>query len=242
MTDNHNRRYASPSGTPVLRISEVIKTLAKEQLVFWANMLGWKHIRYQDELDRTANIGTFAHGVIEQYYNKREICIYDYESYGIYRFSDKNEAYNAAKSFFKWLRKNERFYKVLETECTLVNEDVGGTIDCIIECPNDPDKVILVDYKTSTKIHFTQFLQLAGYLMLYESVNGRNSVAGAMVMRLDKKHGQKAEAKFISYEDMIPYVECFKSLMTVAYLSKALETNMHNDMKDFISIMTTAGD
>ena len=236
MTDNNHKCYLSPSGKPVLRISQVIQTLAKEQLVFWANMLGWKHISYQDELDRTANIGTFAHGVIEQYYNKREICIYDYEAYGIYRFSDKNEAYNAAKSFFKWLKKNERNYKVLETEYSLVNEDVGGTIDCIIESPTGPDKVILVDYKTSSKIHFTQFLQLAGYVMLYEDVHGRNTVAGAMVMRLDKRHGDKAEAKFISYKDMIPYIECFKSLMTVAYLSKALEANMRNYMKDFSSI------
>lgn len=241
MTDNHNKSYLSPSGKPVLRISQVIKTLAKEQLVFWANMLGWKRISYQDELDRTANIGTFAHGVIEQYYNKREICVYDYESYGIYRFSDKREAYNAAKSFFKWLKKNERLYKVLDTEATLVNESVGGTIDCIIEYPTDPNKVILVDYKTSSKIHFTQFLQLAGYVMLYEDVNGKNTVAGAMVMRLDKKDGDKAEAKFISYRDMVPYVECFKSLVTVAYLSKALEANMRNDMKDFSTILS-AGD
>lgn len=242
MTDNNNKLYVSPSGKPVLRISEVIRTLAKEQLVFWANMLGWKHISYQDELDRTANIGTFAHGVIEQYYNKREICVYDYESYGIYRFSDKQEAYNAAKSFFKWLKKNERLYKVLETEHSLVNENVGGTIDCVIECPTDPDKVVLVDYKTSSKIHFTQFLQLAGYVMLYEDVYGNNTVAGAMVMRLDKRRGEKAEAKFIPYKNLIPYVECFKSLMTVAYLSKALESNMRNDMKNFSSIMTIAGD
>lgn len=231
--NNHHNAYVNSKGEQVLRISQVIKMLAKDQLIMWAHMLGWKRIDYKKELERTANIGTFAHAMIELYYSKMDLCVYEFENFGIYRFSDKQEAYNAAESFFKWLRKYERHYKVLATEKTLIGEKVGGTIDCIIESPRDPNKVILVDYKTSSRIHFTHFLQLSGYIDLYESINGKNSTDGAMVMRLDKRCGKPAQTMFISREDLEPYIECFKSLMSVAYLTKALENSMAFDAVSF---------
>ena len=232
-SDNHNKHYVNEYGEEVLRISQVIKTLAKDQLIMWAHMLGWKRINYQQELERTANIGTFAHAMIEQYYSDHEICCYDFDDYEVYRFSDQQEAYNAAESFFKWLKKNERVYKVVATENTLIGKNVGGTIDCVIESPYNKDRVILVDYKTSSRIHFTHFLQLSGYVTLYEEIYGSNTVDGIMVIRLDKKDGKSAEAKIIRRNDLEPYIECFKSLLTVATLSKALEHQFPWDAEKF---------
>ena len=225
-SDNHNKHYVNEYGEEVLRISQVIKTLAKDQLIMWAHMLGWKRINYQQELDRTANIGTFAHAMIEQYYSDHEICCYDFDDC-------EQEAYNAAESFFKWLKKNERVYKVVATEKTLIGKNVGGTIDCVIESPYNKDRVILIDYKTSSRIHFTHFLQLSGYVTLYEEIYGPNTIDGIMVIRLDKKDGKSAEAKIIRRNDLEPYIECFKSLLTVATLSKALEHQFPWDAEKF---------
>ena len=230
--DNNHNVYINAEGHEVLRVSQVIRCLAKEQIALWANMLGWKRIGYREELDRTARIGTFAHAMIESYYSDHELCFYDFEQYGVYGFSNQQEAYNAAESFFKWLRINERLYKVIDTEVTIVGKQLGGTIDCIVEHPYQ-DGIILVDYKTSSRIQFTHFLQLAGYVMIYEELHDDTPVRGVAVMRLDKKYGNKAEAKFIRRGKLQPYIECFKSLLTVAILSKELEQEMKFDIKSF---------
>lgn len=231
--DNHHNVYVNADGEQVVRVSHVVRTLGREQLIMWAHMLGWKHIRYKDELDRTANIGTFVHQVLENYNNPRMICEYNFEDYYLYSFMDRQQAYNAAESFFKWLKNNQRLYKVLDTEKTIVGKKAGGTIDLILESPFHKDKVILGDYKTSSSIHFTQFLQLSGYVDLYEEINGPDTVDGVVVIRMDKKHGDPAECKLIRRDKLDPYIECFKSLLTVALLSSALEDHMKFDTEDF---------
>lgn len=54
---NHFETYVNAKGERVMRVSTVINKLAKDQIAIWANMLGFKHIDYKKELERTANIG-----------------------------------------------------------------------------------------------------------------------------------------------------------------------------------------
>ena len=47
---------------PVPRVTEILsKTIHEDYIVKWANYLGFKHLNYQDELDKYANIGTITH-------------------------------------------------------------------------------------------------------------------------------------------------------------------------------------
>lgn len=232
-SDNNSKIYVNKRGEPVLRISEVVKTLAKDQLILWANMLGFKRISYKHELERTANIGTFAHAMIELYYSDHSICYYDYEKYGIYGFMDRQQAYNAANSFFKWLEKHERNYKVLETEKVMIGDKVGGTTDAIIQSPFNKDKIMICDYKTSSAIHFTHFLQAAGYVSLYEELYGKNKVDGVMIIRLDKKNGDIAESKMIRMDNLESYIVCFESLLTVATMTSVLQKSYKDDLENF---------
>ena len=231
--DNHNNVYINADGEQVVRVSHVIKTLGREQLVMWAHMLGWKHISYKGELERTSNIGTFVHQVLEAYNDEHRICEYNFEDYHLYAFMDRQQAYNAAESFFKWLKNNQRLYKVIETEKTIIGKRAGGTIDVILKSPFSDSKVLLGDYKTSSKIHFTQFLQLSGYVDLYEEIYGPDSVDGVVVFQLDKKSGKPANCKLIRRDHLQPYIECFKSLLTVALLSSALEDHLDYDTEAF---------
>lgn len=216
LTDNNRKNYINSRGETVRRVTSVIKTLSKDQLLYWANRIGLQGISYSKELTRTSNIGSFCHSVIEQYVRKDCIAAFDFMEFHIESQHDRREAMNALNSFEKWLKKfkNSHTFHVKFTEKVVVGENLGGTIDCGIDGWKDPDKVILVDYKTSSGFYFTQFLQLSAYVMLYEEVYGENTVEGIMVVRLDKK-GKPGEARFIARKHLDEFILCFQCLYDV---------------------------
>lgn len=222
-TDNHNKMYINKHGERVMRITEIIKVLAKDQLIIWANMLGLQGVSYRKEMERTSNIGTMFHSVIEQYTTPGELAIIDYDEYKVYGFQSQLEATNALKSFFKWFDDVQEWYHVKFTEKVVVGDKYGGTIDCGIDGRKDPDKVIFVDYKSGSGFYLSYFLQLAGYVRLYEEVEGSDTVEGVMCVHADKKKGKKAEAFFISRENLDPFMICFDCLYNTAVATKVLE-------------------
>ena len=223
-TDNHNKMYINDHGKRVMRITEVIKVLAKDQLITWANMLGFKHIDYRKELNRTSNIGTMLHAIIEQYMDPSQLAIIAYDEYGVYGFQSQLEATHAIDSFFKWYDGIKDRYHVQFTEKVVIGEELGGTIDCGISGFDDPDKVIFVDYKTSPNFYLTQFLQLAGYVKIYEEKFGKDTVEGVMVVSADKKHGDKAKARMIKRDKLDPIIVCFDCLYNTAVATKTLNS------------------
>ena len=222
-TDNHGRVYINADGNRVMRVTEVIKRLSKDQIAYWANMLGFKGIRYSAELDRTANIGSLAHDVMERYIDPKRLAIVDYDYYNIISPNDIAEANRLIESFIKWYRGFRSKFKVVHTEYTVVGKYLGGTIDCIIEDWNDPSKVIFVDWKSSG-FYLTQFLQLAAYVMIYEELYGKDTVSGVMVVAGDKKSGKRAQAKLLHRKDMKLFFKMFQSLYETAYIELALDT------------------
>lgn len=222
-TDNHNKMYINAAGQRVMRITEIIKMLSKDSLTFWANMLGFQGVRVKDELERTANIGSLFHGVMEDYFTPGTIATIDYEKYKIFDYRSQVEATNAIKSFFKWYEENRSWYKVAFREKVLVGMNYGGTVDTGLEGVIDPKKVILADYKTSPNFYLTQFLQLGGYVDLYEELNGPDTVEGVIVIIADKKHGDKAQSMFIPRKNMDILITCFHTLFYMAVSTKHLE-------------------
>ena len=227
-TDNNMKVYVNADGERVMRITEVIRVLAKDQLVLWANMLGFKHIDYRKELDRTANIGSMAHGFIEDFTNPRVLAKIDYEKYDIYRYGDRVEAQNAIESFRQWCIANRDIYKVKFRERVVVGKHVGGTIDAGIQGLKDPTKITLMDYKTSSGFYLTMYLQLAGYVQIYEEVYGPNTIDGVAILRLDKKNGDIAQCRFIDRANLDPFITCFNCLLSVAQSTKMLESTYWN--------------
>ena len=225
-TDNNHKAYINADGERVMRVSQVMKKLAKEQIIIWANVLGLKGISYDKELRRSANIGSLMHGVIENYFKEGSLAIIDYEAYDIgYDWISKVEATNAIKSFFKWYKGMKDRFKVLHEEFVVVGKHLGGTIDCIIEDWENPDKIILVDYKSGSSMQLSWFLQLSAYAMLYDEVYGKGKIGGVMVIRADKKHGSRAEAKLMREENLNMCKYMFKSLFNVACAEKMLNDN-----------------
>jgi len=231
-TNNNLKAYVNKNGDRVPRVSEVIKTLAKDSLITWANFLGFKHIDYRKELERTRNIGSLCHDVLEGYFDKNRLADIDFDRFDITDHDSKLEVRRALESFIKWYKNfiKTHTYNVKFTEFVVVGNTLGGTIDCGIDGWKDPDKVIFVDYKTSSDFYLTQFLQLAAYTMIYEEVYGENTVEGVMVVRLDKK-GKRGEARFLSRKYMNEYILCFQCLYDVTMGIKFLNTNFKEDTK-----------
>lgn len=217
-TDNNHKYYINKHGERVKRVSDVIKILSKEQIAIWANMLGFKGVSYKKELERTANIGSLFHSITEMYFNKRWIAVTNWEEYHISDPNDMAEARNAINSFLLWLTnfRKTHTYNVKFTELVVVGENLGGTIDCGIDGWKDPNKVIFVDYKTSSDFYLTQFLQLAAYVMIYEELYGKDTVEGVMVVIANKKSGKPAKARFLPRKEMDPFISCFQCMYDVA--------------------------
>ena len=149
-TNNNGKVYINRFGEPVMRVTQVIKVLNKDQLPAWANKIGLQGIKYQDELNRTSKIGTCCHDVLEAYFSRNRLAVLDYEEAGITSYNDKLEVRRALESFFSWYRSFTKIrpFNVLRTEQVVVGDYVGGTFDIILEGWDDPNKIIIGDYKT----------------------------------------------------------------------------------------------
>lgn len=235
-TNNNYKAYVNADGNRVMRVTDVIKVMAKDQLILWANMLGFKNISYKKELERTANIGSLVHSVLEAYHSPNLLAEIDYDEFNISDYGDKLEVRHALDSFFAWYENtsNHHPFKVAFTELVVVGKQLGGTIDCGIQGWKDPDKFIFVDYKTSKGFYLTQFLQLAAYAMLYEEVYGKKTVEGIMVIIMDKKYGNPAQARFISRKNLDLFIDCFQYMFCLAASSRYLEGSLPS-LSEYIS-------
>lgn len=154
--------YKNNKGENVPSVTTVLKVINKDGLVQWANMLGFKHVSYNTELNKTAIIGTMTHELVESYLTKSESQIFP--------FSDDivKEANKRFNIFKEYIESNNLNLTDIEVEQNFVSEYFGGTIDCLA---NVNGIYTLIDFKTSKKIYDSHFIQLGGYLLLLYLTN-----------------------------------------------------------------------
>ena len=71
INDKSNRYYNS-EGSSVPRVTEILSSMMhSDSLMYWANSLGFRGLKYKDELNRAADIGTNAHFAIEMYLREK---------------------------------------------------------------------------------------------------------------------------------------------------------------------------
>lgn len=160
----------SYNGISVPRVTEILSsTIHEDFLMIWANSLGFRRIRYKDELARAANIGTLAHNSIENYlqHNKEP----DTEVIPFLGF----------KMWWDIINKDNTV-TILGEEETLTCPWFGGTYDLLLDING---KVYLVDFKTSNHISYKYHLQLAAYKYMIFINKGIN-IDGAIILQLDK--------------------------------------------------------
>lgn len=166
-----NSTYYNQEGYRVPRVTEILsRMIHSDGLMYWANNLGLKGMRYRDTLNKAANAGTEAHSAIEKFLKEKI-------------YTEDNTPF---LSFVLW-------YETVTTQLGLDIEIIyiehriacrwfGGTLDCLMKIGG---RIYLVDFKTSNHVTFNYFLQLGAYRHMLRVVEGIE-IDGVIVLQLDK--------------------------------------------------------
>jgi hypothetical protein len=198
--DDH-QKYYNQLGLEVPSVTTVLKILNKPELIGWANYMGFKKKKVKDILEETSYIGTCVHELISK--SSHSIFV------NIKPYKDNKEIMNCYYAFKKW--KNDYDIEPLNTEMSLSCIDYGGTIDCIAEM-HKMNAMILIDYKTSSNIYASMFLQLAGYIRLLQEHEYKIKFTG--IVRLDKKIG-KYDFVYQPIDYLSEYIDLFNKLVDI---------------------------
>ena len=168
INDKSNRYYNS-EGKSVPRVTEILSSMMhSDALMYWANSLGFRGLKYKEELDRAADIGTNAHFAIEMYLREK--------------LKSDNIPFMGYLLWEQVLNEKGLFINPVLIEERLSCDWFGGTADAVL---NINGRLFLVDFKTSNHVTFKYFLQLAAYLYML-SLRGIYP-EGVIVLQLDKK-------------------------------------------------------
>lgn len=202
---NHTT-YVNKDGIIVPSTTTILKMINKEELLYWANSLGFKRKSVKNELEISAYIGSTVHHMIEEY---TTIGTYDFNDITRSGIVEKIAIKNAFISFLKFYIKEKNNLKYVMTEKQLSGKRHGGTLDALVEYDG---LLTLTDYKTSKAFYPTMILQLGAYdILLREILNIK--VDQYMVLLLDKKEGNIAKTKIVNdKEEMKEYRIAFKKL------------------------------
>lgn len=170
------------NGIKVPRVTEILSyTINEPYIAEWANWLGYKHKSYKATLGDAANVGTAVHNYIAN------VC----QNKPVEEYSD-DRILNCISAFNKWWNQltSSNEVSIIGQEQKIVCPWFGGTYDMLLRVN---DKVYLIDFKTSSKISFRYFLQLAAYKYMIEPYYNIH-VDACMILRLDKKNAGFEEA------------------------------------------------
>lgn len=165
--------YTCQDGIEVPSVTTILQCLGSKSLLKWANYLGFKHIDYEEELERSASNGTKIHECLQHAVDPKL-----FEDKIVFANSIEADYYTRITNrFLKVMSKYK--YKTIYTETTFTSSKLGygGTLDWLCEIN---DKKILGDFKSSKKVHMKHILQLGGYKNLLAE-NGIE-IDGAMII------------------------------------------------------------
>ena len=188
-------RYINMNGEYVPSVTNIIKVIPKDNLIYWANSLGWKRKSVRKELEEAANIGTNVHEYIEKIIknDKQKNLNLDNIRNDI-KLNYVAETKNALISFLDWYEVNRYSLELIDMEKSMSGDFYGGTCDMICKYNN---KLMIFDFKTSGDFYFSMYVQLAAYVRLYENETNEK-IDDVAVLRMDKKFGNIAKLKKLS--------------------------------------------
>lgn len=138
-----------------------------DRLLNWSNSLGFRHIKYSEELERSANFGTAVHAALEQIMTNGPDNKISLNGFEIIKFK------KVINNFMEFINQNSMTPEdTIHAELTLSSIELGyaGTCDWVGYIHG---KLTLIDYKTSKKPNESMFMQLSAYMHLLRE-NGIN--------------------------------------------------------------------
>lgn len=163
--------YHNNEGRIIPRVTEILSTMIhSDVLMYWANSLGFKGMRYKDTLNLAAKVGTAAHNAIEIFLKEKLETL-------------DNIPFLGFKMWYDIITLEKGIpISIIYIEHKLVCNWFGGTLDALMRIGN---KLYLVDFKTSNHVTYKYFLQLAAYRFMLRVVEGIE-VDGVIVLQFDK--------------------------------------------------------
>ena len=148
-------------------------------------LLGWTRKKMNEGIDPirirdfAGEVGTVAHGLVEQFFTGEVFNIYEYPSEAVTAAQVSYDAFLAFES--------TNDLKMEGCEVPAVHEDLlyGGTIDWVGEMNGER---CMIDFKTSSSVHEDHYIQLSAYRELYNHVYGEN-IQKAYLLHMDKMTG-----------------------------------------------------
>jgi len=188
-------------------VTTVLHVLGNDNLVKWANYMGFKHIDSTKYMEERANYGTLVHDILSHIITNSD------EKYELGNI-DKITAHKINKLLDAFQEKFPKdSYETIFSEKTLINEEFkyGGTLDWLCKYDN---KTCLFDFKTSKNVYPYMPLQLAGYMGLLEMEEDiKIDMGGIILVSSDK-------TKLITFEKELldNYFEAFKYLLNFYHI------------------------
>lgn len=215
---NKQSSFNSPynwGGLAVPRVTEIINSMIhNDSLMRWSNSLGFKHTAYDQYMESVANIGTITHDMISCFLNNMPIR----------RYNVPPESLCAFNSFTNWwtVLNDEYEVEILAQEYPLICPYYGGTLDLFITLNGHP---VLVDFKTSNRITYKHFIQLAAYVNIIsessQTTFGDEEING-YILQLDKY--DISYKPYVATPDVLNnYRRLFDSLLQAWYFRKLAE-------------------
>lgn len=193
--------YTGEDGLVYPSVTTIIHSLGNDNLMKWANVMGFKHKKYETIMEETSEFGTLVHSNLQAIVDPQE-SFTPLAPKNVVQAYDLNETLRKFQTFIK------RFdYQTLWTEKSMVSSRLGygGTSDwsAIIN-----GKKTLLDFKTAKKPQVHMFLQLGGYYNLSIEV-GDLGYEQAVILTVNPKG---TNAYVISLELLGYYAESFQYL------------------------------
>ena len=206
--DKVHQPYITVSGQKVPSVTTIIgSNLGWNKNI----LLGWTRKKMNEGIDPlrirdfAGEVGTVAHGLIEQFFTGEVFNIYEYPSEAV---TAAQVSYGAFQAF-----ESTNDLEMEESEVPVVHEilNYGGTIDWVgklngVRC--------MVDFKTSSSVHVDHYIQLCAYRELYAHKYGE-MLDEVHLLHMDKMTGNHTLHTLTNFE---PYWRTFEILLELNQL------------------------
>lgn len=181
-------------------VTTIIHSLGSDEIVKWANSLGFRHVKYVDEMTKASDTGTKVHDLLRAEVDP------DYKS--TVTFADDLERINLLGYITRFRNFIEDYqYETIFTEKSIISETLGyaGTLDWLAKF--NGQYLVLNDFKTSKAVRFGHLLQLGGYNNLLTELGYH--LNGANIILVNKK---LCSMYPISRKELLYYSDAFNKL------------------------------
>lgn len=210
-------------GKKLPSVTTIVHCLGDDNLMRWSNSLGFRHIKYDAEMERTSSFGTLVHSHLQSIVDPDNA-----EPLNPRNSIEGHDLEIIKTDFMNFISKYE--YKTIFTEHTIKSVELGyaGTLDWLTYIG---PYLCLMDFKTSKAPRFNMYLQLGGYYNLLKTEGYDIDYAAIITANIN---GCKMHP--INKESLLYFSEAFHQLSV--YFNNTFEKEIGINY-DLTEILTT---